>query len=64
MYAMWLQEVKMHRKDLISQGYKSVDTCSGPVRLRNKGAKLKSQGKVKAYRVVKYSKGYELYVKK
>ena len=54
----------MHRKDLISQGYKSVDTCSGPVRLRNKGAKLKSQGKVKAYRVVKYSKGYELYVKK
>lgn len=45
-------------------GYKSIDTCSGPMRLRNKGSKMKMQGKVKMYRVVPMGKRWELYVKR
>ena len=54
----------MHDKTLTKKGYKSIDTCSGTTRLENKGKKLKSDGKIKSYRVVPYNGKYELYVKK
>lgn len=54
----------MHKKDLIKKGYKSIDVCSGTTRLEKKAKKMKSEGKIKSYRIVPYKKGYELYVKK
>ena len=54
----------MHDKTLIKKGYKSIDTCSGTTRLKNKGEKLKKEKKIKSYKVVPYNNKYELYVKK
>ena len=54
----------MHRKDLVKEGYKSIDTCSGTKRLQTKGKFWKAQGKIKSYRIVPYGGRYELYIKR
>ena len=53
----------MHRKDLIKQGFKSYKYGS-KMELQRIAINLKKNNNIKGYRVVKDSRGFELYIKK